>query len=322
MRKRSPILKPESKNNSNRQLNRRGRRAPIDPSTFVGNDDGSDGELSAGNDESVVSLESAAVPPGRRRSRPRQSLPQVESLPTDRQSRGLFLKLALPSRQDLQPPSEGFFSAVRSAHPDGANGVDGLPQSLPTASVVYPEPAGPGAIHQLMVHQTLLANERGYVFVSNINVPERLLQNPISRLALARRIRAFGCTDYAEIPMVQFQITASFELRHVTTGAIRQWTGSFNPSGNRTTSLHNFELFEPAGVFERAFVRSSDPAVAADILRTRPTGVDSSWIFHRLTSVIVCLQAVVGRNHHAIYSRQLLNIRSGRRRAIRSFPLP
>lgn len=272
------------------------------------------------------------------------------SPPQQRQRRGLFLNALTPPERHaegydgffwpLQRPEARRRPRVRAPSADADSlraqlavgeqpAQPAQPAAQPAQAAAQPAEAaaplgypGHGAVHQLLVHQTLLANERGYVFVSNINVPERLVQSPVARLVVARRIRTFVCLDYAQTPLAQFQITASFELQHTETGAIRQWTGSFNPSGNRLTSIHEFEPFDPPEAFERTFVRASDPDRVANVLRTRPTGVDSDWVFYRLISVIVSVQAIVGRTHHAIYSRQLLDVRSGRRRAIRSFPLP
>lgn len=171
-------------------------------------------------------------------------------------------------------------------------------------------------LQDLKVDQTVLQSEHSGIFVTNINIPESELGNLDSVL---ERVRLLIVNDYVNVPNVQYQVCASYELRNTETGDVRQWTGSFNPRGNQSNALSNFQTFS------RDFTNVVLDACSPDNVyrKLRFYHVQTNWVFSRLNSIVICVQAVVNLNHPTLLRRGLLTKKYGRRkRAVCSFYLP
>lgn len=171
-------------------------------------------------------------------------------------------------------------------------------------------------IQDLKVDQTVLSSDDRSILVTNVNIPEHELVNLDNILD---RVSTLVSNDYINIPNIQYQVCATYELRNTATGDIRQWTGSFNPSGNQANTLNQFEYFAPN------FKQVVQNACSQENIyrKLRFYHVQTNWVFHRITSVIIAVQAVIPNNHPTLIRRSLLLRRHGNRsRAIQSFLLP
>lgn len=168
----------------------------------------------------------------------------------------------------------------------------------------------------LKVDQTILqSGERG-VFVTNINIPEYQLGN---LNAILDRARLLIVNDYVNVFPIEYQVCASYELRNTETGDLRQWTGSFNPRGNQSNVLNTFEPFTPS--FKQIVSNACAPANIFQKLHLYH--VPTNWVFHKLTSIVISVQAVVHLNHPTLLRRGILIRQHGRRkRTVSSFLLP
>jgi hypothetical protein len=158
----------------------------------------------------------------------------------------------------------------------------------------------------LKVDQTLLRYNDQYLLVSNINIPESDFVRLDQVLARTQQLLAL---DYNGILNIQFQVCATYDLRNTSTGEIRHWNGSFNPKGNRYNSLCDFQPYL-IGTFVNVVTRACHPDNVYN--RLRFFHVETAWVFDRLTSAIISVQARIDPQHPTIERRQLLNRRNGR----------
>lgn len=174
-------------------------------------------------------------------------------------------------------------------------------------------------VHELKVDQTAIPSGAEYILISNFNVPDRFLDGDLLRQQrVLERIRAVIVDDYRGVREVQYQLTATYQLRHAETGATRQWAGSFMPGGNQRSALSNFQNFGPD--FTERVRQYCDRETALRGLRFY--NVDTKWEIDHLTSLIINVQAIVPGAHPTLTRR---NIRNGGRRHHRNhvtFPLP
>lgn len=175
-------------------------------------------------------------------------------------------------------------------------------------------------LHDLKVDQTVIPSDDAGVFITNINIPESEfghLDNILDRAKL------LIVNDYIGVENIQFQVCATYELRNTANGDRRQWTGSFNPKGNQSNSLSPFQTF--TSNFKTIVKESCSPD---NILRRLQFyHVQTNWVFHKLTSVIIAVQSVINLTHPTLLKRSLLARRHGSRgrssnRATHSFHLP
>jgi hypothetical protein len=173
-------------------------------------------------------------------------------------------------------------------------------------------------IQDLKVDQTVLPSENRGIFVSNINIPVSELDNLNNVVARAQQLIH---TDYVDVPLIQYQVCATYQLRNIKTGDTRQWAGSFNPRGNQNNTLSQFVVYNPGTFAANVINASSQDNIFA---RLRFYHVQTNWVFDRLTSIIICIQAVVNLTHPTLIQRGLLVLRHGnrRRRNVYSFLLP
>lgn len=161
----------------------------------------------------------------------------------------------------------------------------------------------------LKVDQTLLHYGNQYLLVSNINIPASQL-NDQELGPILQRAQNFIQEDYAglENNNIYYQVCASYDLRNTATGEIRHWSGSFNPRGNRLNILRDFQNFHPAN-FQEHVTRACDPNNVYNKLRFFHT--QTVWVFDRITSAIISIQARVGPLHPTVERRGLLAVRNG-----------
>lgn len=161
------------------------------------------------------------------------------------------------------------------------------------------------SVHDLKVDQTVLASDDSYIFISNINIPAVYLNHSE---AILTRAYNFIRTDYHTCPVVQYQVTATYELRNTTDNSIRQWTGSFSPRNNLSGALTPFEYFD------ESFVEKI--AVASDVnnivQKLKFTNTATNYVFERLTSIIINVQASVKGTFATLAKRNLAYNRHGR----------
>lgn len=158
----------------------------------------------------------------------------------------------------------------------------------------------------LKVDQTLLRYNDRFLLVSNINIPE----SQFTQLdQVLNRVQHFLTQDYNGLVNIYYQVCATYDLRNTTTGHIRHWNGSFNPKGNRFNTLCDFQLYS-VGPFKSQVTRACQPNNIYN--RLRFFHVDTAWVFDKLTSAIVTVQAHIDPLHPTIDRRQLLHHRNGR----------
>lgn len=168
----------------------------------------------------------------------------------------------------------------------------------------------------LKVDQTLLHYEGTFLLVSNINIPQTEFYQLDSVLARAQQ---FIASDYVGVNNIQYQVCATYELRNTSTGEIRHWSGSFNPRGNRHNILSNFQSYA-SNQFRTIVTAACTPNNVYNKLRF--FHVSTAWVFHRLTSAIVSLQARVDPQHPTVERKGLLLARNGRYTRVHlTFPL-
>jgi len=129
-----------------------------------------------------------------------------------------------------------------------------------------------------------------YLILYNINVPANLLNDQVQKRASFERVAELLTTDF-ESKDVEYQITASYILKHKETGAERFWSGSFFAKEDSPAVLLDFQKFD-----RRNFV---DIALAAtqnvnDKLRWR--GRETVWAFSQLESLIFNAESKVRAN--------------------------
>ena len=156
------------------------------------------------------------------------------------------------------------------------------------------------------VHQTTLAYENSYIFVTNIKIPTVSFQT----VNLTQRIEHFVNFEYSENLEVYFEITASYTLVHTENGSLRKWVGSFSP-------LQNFSLTQLA-LFRERFNQTIEPLLDIRHLSRQIQHLipNTHWALEEVESLIVNVSAVVPSNYYRLIERGLINQygRRGRRK--------
>jgi hypothetical protein len=180
------------------------------------------------------------------------------------------------------------------------------------------------SVHNLKVDCTALPhdtqNRHQYLVIENINIPERLVYEPVEFTAVLNRIKDYLTVEFSRpslIP-VHFQITAAYNLVHKVTGATRLWTGSFFPRGNSIASLTAFVIFNP-----EEFVNFVQRQTSRELIEDKLTWTnqDSSWQFDGLVSLIVNTQANVPITYSLLLEKGFIKNGPGKRVHL-SFLLP
>lgn len=155
------------------------------------------------------------------------------------------------------------------------------------------------AVHHLKVDQTVLTSDETRIFISNINIPISYFEQIDS---VVQRAYVFLQQEYDSCPVVQYQVTATYELRNTVDNSIRQWSGSFNPRNNIQGSLTPFEYFDAS--FIPKVTATTDPAFFLQQLRVK--NISTNFVFERLTSIIINVQAAVPKHFPTLVRRNLL----------------
>lgn len=163
------------------------------------------------------------------------------------------------------------------------------------------------SIHDLKVDQSSFSSERtnSALLVTNINIPKRLVENALPTL---QRCLTFLKHEYQESVRVSFQVIATYQLIHNTSGAIRQWTGSFMPGRNHPNALQDFRPFGDD------FIDQVLPLCDTDLITARLKfwNVNTHWSFHKFTSIVINVQGAVDADSNVLKRRNLLRIRHRR----------
>ena len=172
------------------------------------------------------------------------------------------------------------------------------------------------SIQELKVDQTVVTvNPVESVFITNINIPLSDLDNirPI-----LERVYAFLVRDYLGAPLVKYQLTATYNLVHRESGALRHWKGSFLPREDNNSTIDSYHILG------RNFVERLTPLCnpVSIFEKLVENGAETGWQFHSLTGVVINVQALVELEFHTLLLRNLKTVRHGRKRAHITFPLP
>ena len=150
-----------------------------------------------------------------------------------------------------------------------------------------------------------LAQEGRVIFFTNINVPVAYLSDDET----VDRLTAFVQNEYSGIPRVYIQLTATYSLENIRTGAQREWVGNFFPRSNYQHSITPF--FELVDFAARARESLRLPTILQSL--TLPEG-ETVWAIGELHSVIVNVQAKTSVDHPSIQRRGLRVNQHGRAR--------
>lgn len=163
------------------------------------------------------------------------------------------------------------------------------------------------SINDLKVDQSSFPGSRNnsILLVTNINIPSRLVNNVLPTL---QRCSNFLNSEYLDATRVSYQVIATYQLIHTTSGAIRQWTGSFMPGRNHPNALQDFQLYSDD------FIDQVLPLCDSDLITARLKfwNVNTHWSFHKFTSLVINVQGAVDVNSHVLQRRNLQHIRKRR----------
>ena len=171
------------------------------------------------------------------------------------------------------------------------------------------------SIQHLKVDQTVVSLENNTIFISNINIPERYLDNV--RPVLERAYN-FLLQDYRGIPAVRYQLTATYELINRQTGDSKRWCGSFMPRENNLSSIDTFHILGPN------FINRLEPLCDRQSVISKLSlhGADTVWEFHTLLGLVITVQAPVSHDLSILTLRNLKTRNNGKTRTHITFPLP
>jgi len=161
-------------------------------------------------------------------------------------------------------------------------------------------------VNDLKVDQTVLTSDETCIFISNINIPVSYFDELEPVL---ERTYNFLLQEYDTCRVVQYQVTATYELRNTVDNSIRLWTGSFNPRNNIHSSLTAFEYLD--GTFIQKVAATTDAQFILNKLLVK--NIATNYVFERLTSIIINAQAAVSENFSTLLRRNLIyNSNNGR----------
>lgn len=179
------------------------------------------------------------------------------------------------------------------------------------------------SVHQLKVDQSIF-NQSDYSFllISNINLPERFVDIAALEPILAR-VKQFIELDYREalpnLANVSYQVIATYQLRHNTSGAIRKWTGSFMPGRNHPNALQDFKKFGPDFIDHVLSLCDRDLIIA----KLKFWNVNTKWSLDKFTSIVINVQGQVQPTASVLKLRNLYHVSRKRyNRAHATFLLP
>lgn len=167
---------------------------------------------------------------------------------------------------------------------------------------------------RLKVDQTAIFpsnNNQKTILITNINVPERYLNNLDPILT---RIDNFLKETYATLNTVYFEISATYKLVHRESGAERDWVGSYNPRFGPL--LHETSIFDIT--FQNTCRRILGNRENIEERLRNFNDLTSEWVFDSLYSIIIHASGFVPRDYHVLYLRNL----QGPTRKVINYELP
>lgn len=172
-------------------------------------------------------------------------------------------------------------------------------------------------VEHLKVDQTTLSLDTSVIFISNINIPERYIDEVRPVL---ERIYAFVSRDYHGIEDIQYQLSATYTLKNKFDGELRLWSGSFVPQhiDSDLSRIDTFHLFGPNFVDRLEQVCDRHSITVKLLLHN----VDTKWEFDSLTGLVINVQARVPRGFETLVIRDLNSVRHGHSKRHVTFPLP
>jgi len=129
-----------------------------------------------------------------------------------------------------------------------------------------------------------------YLILYNVNVPANLLEDQVQKRASFERVAELLASDF-ERNDVQYQITASYILKHKETGAERFWSGSFFAKEDSPAVLLDFQRFNRLNFVDTALAATQN---VNDKLAWR--GRETVWAFSQLESLIFNAESKVRAN--------------------------
>jgi hypothetical protein len=139
----------------------------------------------------------------------------------------------------------------------------------------------------------------------NINLPVHLIPNG----NVYNVIRDTIVHDFDHNPSIYFQISAVYTLVNRDTGALRTWTGSFNPRNRQVSQLSPHQRFEADSFVNFARANCSvEVALQKLTANSTPTtaGKISVWSLQDLKAIIFSFQCRLRPNHRLFQIRPQL----------------
>jgi hypothetical protein len=158
---------------------------------------------------------------------------------------------------------------------------------------------------------------KDFIVVYNINIPVATVHDEELRRQALERAQRLLSADLAPSRMY-YQLTGSYILRNTHTGDTKLFTGSFCPQGNCPSIIQGFQPFNAETFVQNSFAALDN---AEEKLRSW-RGLDTNFVFDRLVSVIVNVNAPVTQKHPILEKRQLLRSHGRYSRRHRTFKLP
>lgn len=145
------------------------------------------------------------------------------------------------------------------------------------------------------------------LLIYNINLPRNVVwSQSLWRDAIERTDRLIH-NDLLPAYAVYYEITASYHLKNTETGEPRLWTGSFFSRGNAHAQLGIFREYD------ETFVDAVSNEIVELEDRLAWFELDTKWVFDRLESVIINVQAEISSTHTTLQKRHLSHHASGGR---------
>ena len=153
-----------------------------------------------------------------------------------------------------------------------------------------------------VVHYTAYpysSNKSLCILIYNITLPARVVDDPDARLAHLERANRWISDDYGQVDVV-YQVTGSYILRHEN-GATQEWTGSFyTHARDNPSQIQGFRRFE-----SDTFTQSSFELLNHTEAILIENGMDSSWHFESLVSIIFNVQGKIRKDSDIIQIRDI-----------------
>lgn len=171
----------------------------------------------------------------------------------------------------------------------------------------------------LKVDQTIVGVGDNFILLTNVNIPEHLLDNGDILIDILRRIKRLIDEHYVGSSKTTFEITGSYELIFDGNTSIL-WTGSFLPRNSKVPCIQEFTAVT------REFVEILTPVLSNReyIIRKLKSvnNKDTRFEFVRLISIIFNIQGFIPKNHFSVIALGLHYPRKYGRRNIVTYPLP